>query len=332
MIIPNHATLCATADERLQKAPSIPTITLIYAGLTLGINAVVLIVQYLLDSRIGNLGGLSNMGLRSVLETVAQILSFAQMGIVMCLELGYRGVMLRSARELNVRPATLRCGFERFFPLLRASLLRGLVYAVMTLGSFYAAVLVYSYSPLSRGLNSALEPILDAVSVNPELLLTNPAVLSALRSAVPVILGLGALIFLIFGTPVIYGYRMTDYFILDEPRRGARYAMRMSKRMMRGARRQLLRVDLHFWWYYVLTVLAGIVGYSDVILSRLGVVLPVSTEVMYFLSYGLYVLFQLVIYYFFKARIAQVYALIYDSGLPKQAPTDGVVLGNIFQM
>lgn len=332
MIIPDHKTLCATADARIEKAAHIPAITMVYALLTLGINALVLVVQYLLDSRLGSLGGLSNMGLRSVLETVGQVLSFAQMGIVMCLELGYRGVMLRSARELNVRPATLRCGFERFFPLLRASLLRGLVYAVMGLGSFYAAVLIYSYSPLSRGLNTALEPIMDAVAANPELLLTSPAVLSALRSAVPVILGIGALIFLIFGVPVIYGYRMTDYFILDKPQMGARYAMRQSKRMMRGARRQLLRVDVHFWWYYVLSLLASLVGYGDVWLNRLGVALPISPTVMYFLSYGLFVLFQLVIYYYFKAKVSQVYALIYDNGLPKEAPADGVVLGNIFQM
>lgn len=332
MIIPDNKTLCATAEARVRKAGCIPTITMVYAVLTLGINALVLVVQYLLDSRIGNLGGLSNMGLRTVLETVGQVLSFAQMGVVMCLELGYRGVMLRSARELNVRPDTLRCGFERFFPLLRASLLRGLVYAVMALGSFYAAVLIYSYSPLSRSLNAALEPIMDAVTAGPELLLSSPAVLSALRSAVPVILGIGALIFLVFGTPVIYGYRMTDYFILDNPRMGARCAMRRSKRMMRGARRQLLRVDLHFWWYYVLSLLAALVGYGDVWLARLGVELPISPTVMYFLTYGLFVLFQLVIYYYFKAKVAQVYALIYDSGLPKETPTEGVVLGNIFQM
>lgn len=334
MILPDNRTLRATADERLRAAPAVPGITLLYALIILGFSAATLIIQFLVDSRLSRLGGLSNLGARSVLSTVSQVLPIMQSVLTMGLNLGFLGVMLRTARGLNVnRETLLKAGFERFSPLLWSVLIRGLTYVAMLMGSLYAAVLVYSYSPLSRNLNEALEPLASA-AVSTEELVTNPAVFEALRGAVPLLTAMTLLIFLVFGLPVIYSYRMTEYIILDSPKLGARYALRKSRCMMRGVRRQLLRVDLGFWWYFVLSVLAAILCYGDEVLALLGVELPISATVQFFGFYALYVVCQLVIYYFFKAKVSQVYALIYDSMIQEEKAGQqaaAVVLGSIFQ-
>lgn len=331
MTIPQNSVLRATAADRLRKAGQVDTITLIYAAIVLGFSAFAFALQFFLDSKIGALGGLAAVGRRSQLETISRLMFLVQMALGLCLNLGYQAVMLRSARELNVSPYTLEAGFERFFPLLRSVLLRFALYAIMAMGSFYAAALIYAYTPSARGLSEAVSA-LPGAELTPELLLQNTAIVDAFQKAVLPICCLAVGIFLIFGLPVIYGYRLTEFVILDNPHLGARYALRMSKRMMRGAKRSLLRVDLSFWWYYALNALAAVLCYSDLLLSLAGIDLPISDTAAYFLSYGLYLVCQLAIFHFFKAKVEQVYALIYDSGLPKGTPSGGVVLGNIFQM
>lgn len=330
MTIPNNATLRATAKDRLSHAPQIPNITLIYGSCVLGLSVIVFVAQFLLDSQIGKTSGLSNLGTRSMLQTVSQILPVIQMILTMCLNLGYSGVMLRCARRLYVSPNTLRSGFERFGPMLRLHLIRLMIYGLLSIGSFYLSALIYSYSPLSRDLMAALAPLAETMS--PEALASSPAVMDALRGAIAPISCITGCLFLIFGLPVIYGYRMAEFWILDKPGMGALFAMRQSKRMMKGRKRALLRVDLGFWWYYLLTAVSVVLAYGDVIADMLGVALPFSETAAYFVFYGAYIVFQLAIICLFRAKVSQVYALIYDSSLPRQESAGGVVLGNIFQM
>lgn len=332
MNFPDYKTLKRTAKDRLGKARHLSAITLIYGGITVGLSVLVLVVQYCLDLQIDKTGGLSSLGLRSILSSFSQLLTVVQMLSVMILDLGFAGCMLRICRERYTTPNTLRVGLERFWPMLRSALLRGLIYSAVSIGSFYAAVMIYAFSPLSGGLSATLQPFM-ADGATPESLMGNPTVVAAVTSAFVPIACITIGLFLVFGVPVIYRYRLVEYVILDNPGKGARYALLQSRLMMQGNRRKLLMVDLRFWWYYVLGALAAVLGYGDVIASLLGIPLPFSATVGYFLFFVLYAIAQFAIIYYLKPQVAQAYALIYDSMLPKGQPqSGGVVLGNIFQM
>lgn len=332
MIFPDNKTLRRTAQQRLKNAQHLSTITLIYGSVTVGLAVLALVVNYCLDLQIDKTGGLSSLGLRSVLSSLQQLLSVLQTVAMLVMNLGFAGCMLRICRERYTTANTLRVGIERFWPMLRSTLLRGLIYSALSLGCFYAAVMIYLFSPLSGGLSDLIQSFL-ANGATQESLVENSTVVNAVTQAFVPIICITIGLFLMFGVPFYYRYRLVDYIILDNPGKGARFALMLSRRMMQGNRLKLLKIDLSFWWYYVLEALALILGYGDIILSAFGIELPLSADTGYFLFFALYAAAQFAIIYYLKAKVEQAYALIYDSMLPKEQPqSGGVVLGNIFQM
>ena len=75
-----------------------------------------------------------------------------------------------------------------------------------------------------------------------------------------------------------------------------------------------------------------VLGYGDAILPMLGVQLPFSQEVGYFVFYGVYLAATFAVYYFLLEKVEVAYGLAYDSLKPEEPRDGGVVLGNIFQM
>ena len=112
------------AAQRLEQSPSQQQIVLIYAGLALGMTALMTVLNYVLGLQIDNYGGLSNLSKRTMLSTFQSMLPMAQSLITMCLNLGYLAAMLRIARGMYTSPQTLRLGFDRFWLLLRCSIFR----------------------------------------------------------------------------------------------------------------------------------------------------------------------------------------------------------------
>ena len=131
--------------------------------------------------------------------------------------------------------------------------------------------------------------------------------------------------------PVLFQYRMAEYVVVDKPGQGALAAMRESRRMLKGNWRSLLRLDVSLWWYYAALVAANVVCYGDRILPLLGVNLPWSEEVSYYVFYFAYLVMLFGIYWRLRNRAEVTYALVYDTFRP-QEQGGGAVLGNIFQM
>lgn len=337
MILPESRLLKDTARSRLGSAKETQKIVLIYTGILTAVSAVTTVAQYVLEKGIAQTGGLQNMGLRSILSTLGTCLPLVQFVILACLGLGFTAAMLRTARGQYTSPKTLKAGVERFWVLIRCTLIQGLIYAGIGIGSSYLAVIVFVLSPLSDG---PMERLLPLLSASGESLLSAPvldaateeAVLAALGPVLPVFLLLFLGIFLALSLPVMYRYRMAEYLLIDRPGIGALAALRESKTMMRGNRFRLFRLDLSFWWYYGLSAVASVVCYGDVLMQLLGIPMPFSVDVGYFLFYGAYLAINFAIFYFFAARVECTYAAAYDSLVPRQPPQQGVVLGNIFQM
>lgn len=332
MNIRNRRELKNFAAERLENARSVSKIVLIYAAASLGLSALVTVVSYVLGLQVENLGGLSNMGKKNFLSTLQSMLPFASNLVSMCLELGLLAVMLRVARGQYVSEQTLRLGFDRFWVLLRCNLIRLLIFAGALFVSVYLGIMIYMITPLSNSAVALLEPYLSSASILSGTLVLEDGVYAQFAMAVwPAYLICGIL-FAVVAVPMLYSYRMANYILIDKPGMGAMAALRSSKQMMRHNRVSLFRLDVSFWWYYLVLGLAQVLLYGDLLLPALGVNLPGSQDVWYFVFYAAYLLALLGVYYFLRSRVEVTYALAYDSVKPEEPKNEGVVLGNIFQM
>ncbi len=321
----------AIAAQRLDTAQYEKQIVLIFGGISTLTALLVTVVNYCLGLEIDKTGGLSNFGLRSVLASIQNFLPLVQMGVLMCLELGYMAAMLRIGRGQYTSAQTLRAGMPRFWAMLRAMLLQTLMYLGVGLASFYLGMQLYLFTPMANGFLEAMTPLLTAGSEQEMLTMmaSDAALQETLLGALVPMYVLALVFFAAGAVPIAYQYRMVNYVLLDKPAVGALAAMRESKRMMRRNRFSLFRLDLSFWWYYAISVLGLLVCYGDVWLALLGVQLPLPGTVSYFLFYGLYLVISMASCYFLRNRVEVAYVQAYEAVRPREQQ-GGVVLGNIF--
>lgn len=323
MSIPSAKYLKKKASNRLQSGNDPKKVVLVYAGIVALSSLVVTVVQDLLDSQISQTGGIQNIGTRSMLTTADTVLTIAQLLLVMCLTLGYTGSMLRIARGQYASPNSLKAGGERIWVLLRTRLLQMLIMTAAAFALCFLVVNVCLLTPLSNRVIAVMG------TVSAEELLSNGLALIALYSAMlPIIL-----IYLVALVPLLWyfscTYRMVDYLLIDRPQLGAFGVLWESRRMMQGNMKMMLRVDLSFWWYYLLQALVSVLIYLNMVLAPFAIGLP--PEVLYWGTVVLYLAADFALRYFFSNKVAVTYALFYDSLCPKQEQS-GAVLGNIFQM
>jgi len=324
-----------TAAQRLGAAPQRSSLVLIYAGLSVGLSALVTVVSYCLGLKISQTGGLSNIGLRSVLSTIQTMLPMAQGLVMLSLELGYLNAMLRISRAQYASPNSLRMGLDRFWPLLRTTLLKAAIYIGIFMLSTYLAIQIFLITPLSNDALEIVSGMMDGLNSTAALdaaLMLDDATYMAFSRAMLPLLPIMAIVCLAMIIPVFYQYRMVNYVLIDNPGIPALLLLRESRKLMKRNRFALFRLDVSLWWYYLLSLLASVVAYGDMLLPMVGISLPFSETVGYFLFYGVYLVLQFGILWLFLNRISVIYALAYEALLPEKPKDNGVVLGNIFQM
>ena len=330
MTIPSFKILKKNAAERVAAAENSKKIVLIYVGAVTVLALLVTVVNYALKLQISQLGGLSNMGLRSVLSTVQSVLPMLQSVVTLCLQLGYTAAMLRVARQQYTSEHTLKLGFDRFGVLLRYVILESCLYILAGMAAFWIAVQVYLLTPLSRSAMSMVTPEMADPNVIIELL-QDPVFAGEITAAMIPLFVLFGILYAVLFVPINYSLRMGRYVLIDKPGQGAVFAMKESRNMMRGSRVRLFKLDVSLWWWYAISVISSLLCYGDVLLPMVGVELPFSADVSYFLFYGLFLVAQFLAAYFFGNYIQVVYAQVYNALKPREKDT-GVVLGNIFQM
>lgn len=320
------------ASERLRQSPSQKQIVVIYAALALGLTALVTVFSHVLGLQIDNYGGLSNLGKRNMLSSLQSMLPMLQSLLTMCLDVGYLAAMLRIARGMYTSPQTLRLGFDRLWLLLRCAIFKWLIMTGVLFTCLYFGVMIYMMTPFSDAAVEIVTPLVSQASVLDAGIVIDDATYAALMEAMMPAFAICGLLALILGGPVFYSYRMVNYVIIDKPAIGALMALRESKRMMRGNRLQLLKLDVSLWWYYLSVAAAMVLCYGDVLLPMLGVTMPVSETVAFFGFYVLYLAASFAVHFFLRNRAEVCYALAYDAVKPVEKQDNGVVLGNIFQM
>ena len=326
MNIRQPKTVRSVARELLSRAGQLRRILLIYCGLLLASCLVTTGLNVGLDSMMSRSGGLGNLGTRSMLSTLQALLPLANTLVMLVLDLGLLAAMLRISRGQFTSPQTLRTGLARFFPMLRLILLQIPIYLALGVLATYAAMMLFFVTPLSNAAMELLTPIVTAGASSQQvmdMLLTDEAFLAGFLQAIIPMYIIVLVLLLGLMIPVSYRLGMAKLVILDDPRAGAFRAVSESLKMTRRNCMAFFKLDLSFWWYYLLTLLVSALSMAESFL-------PLS-EAMGWLLYGAALLLQTLIYYFLRPRLEVSRCLIYNAIRPKPQ-SSGVAIGNIFQM
>ena len=319
-----------TAKQRLENAQEGPKIALIFSCMILLLGLITNVVSFGLGLQIEQSTGLRNLSLRSTLSAIQTFLPMVISVLIVVISLGFRGTMLRISRGQYASARGMKIGFDRFWLLLRLELLRaGCYFVALILGS-QIGFGIWMITPMSR---SFLE-VVNTVPMdqgNAMTMMMDAAVEAQLLSSLLPMMFLTGLLTLALVAILFYRFRMADYVILDEPGIPALLALRRSAFMMKKNYKKMFLLDLSMWWYYLAMVLTMLVGYGDMFLSLMGVTLPFSSNVMFFISLALYLGLNFLVTLFLRPHVEVVYGLAYDSLRPKPRYS-GVVLGNIFTM
>ena len=330
MDICNTSEIKAAALRRLTDAGQAKRIAAIYAGVTLGLSALVTILGLVLEAMMSGATGLGGMGRRTILSSVQSMLPWVVGLITMCVELGYQAAMLRVARGQYASPQTLRLGFDRFWVLLRCILLEGVILFAIAFGGIYIATMLFMLTPFSGRVMEVLSPVLENVTLlSPEMVLDEALYDQLMQAMIPAFV-MCAIVVAAAAIPVLYRLRMARFVIIDKPGIGALAALRESRKMMRGNCLRLVKLDISLWPYYIGCVFASLLCYGDVLLPMMGVRFPWSDTVSYYLFFALYLAVQFAVYYFLRNQAEVAYSIAYDSIRPKEPKTEGVALGSIF--
>lgn len=255
-------------------------LVLIYCGvialLTLGSNG----LHLYLDSHIGGTGGLSGLGMRSVLQTVQEVLTYINLLFTPFWTAGFLYAMISMTRGHAPGAGDLLEGFRRFGRVLGHAVFRFLALLALALAVGNVAAFLFTVTPMGADFVEKVGPLLsDPAVLSPEGVVDLTKI--PLDAMLPLLILTGLLLVpaLVY---VSYCFRLSLYLVMERPIGGVR-AHFESMRLMRGHKRELFRLDLRFWWYHGLGLLITLVGHLDVILTALGISAPVDARVMFFL-------------------------------------------------
>ena len=306
----NGAVLCKEARQ-LSRGEDKRKLSAIHAGITAGVALVITLAQYLLAAGIDKTGGLSGMGMRSILQTAATFLNSANTILMPFWNLGFFFAALLWVRQQRAEPGDLLQGFRRFGPALRLWLTKALLVFCMIMVCAYIASFAFMATPWAAPITEfAQEAGMDLAKADAMMNRMDGAQINALlQSLIPMLVIWGAL-FLVLAVPVLYKLRMAEYMILDQ-KAGAVAAMLISARMLRKRCWKLFLLDLRFWWYYTLEVLCLLIYCADLWLPMLGIPIPQNEGVVL----GLYVLYLVALFgvhTLLRPRVQTAYAMVYE--------------------
>lgn len=322
MAIFNYKQLRADANSTVASfGKSAVKLIAIHAGISVGANLILSILNYALDMGIAQTGGLSDIGTLALLETVQQFLQTVVAIALPFWEMGYVFSALQLAREQSADSVNLLTGFRHFGAVLRTNILRWIIYfALMMLGAQIACY-IFFLTPAAKDMIAVMEQILSSMESTETLdyatLLDNEAYMQAMIPALPYMV-IGAMVPLI---PVLYRLRMMDFALMDDPKLGAFHALGKSLRLTKKQSLTIFKLDLQFWWYYLLQLLTVALCYGDVLLPLIGIDPDMNADVATFLFYTLALLCEFGLYVWKKNQVTATYVLLYDQLRQPRTPT-----------
>ena len=295
------------AEEIVNRGKEQPRKILVrHTLISLGLSILLALMSELLARFVSGGGGLNGMGTRAVVDTALVVLQLAGTVAMPFWTAGLLYAMLRYVNGDQVRTGDLAEGFRRFGLVLSSGLMMGVQYVVRGFVSVYISSVLVMMTPFAAPayeLSLMLEenPSLDLMTANVE-------GLYGFYGATVVIF---LLVFAVLALPIYYRYRMVNYIIMDEPRVGGMKALLQSRLMMYRRRLMLFRLDLSFWWFYLLELVLSILSLGSLIARFVGVELPIPAELA---DWGLQLIAaagHLLLYSWIGPKMELTYALCY---------------------
>ena len=297
--------LKALAAQRERTAgKSIRRLGLIYMGVSVGVSLILAILGAVLDHYIAGTGGLGGMGLRSVLSTAQTVCMLAGTVLMPFWRLGFTQAAMDTARGEMPKNAALLAGFRRFLPGVRLFLLQALVLFALMTAAMNAGSILYMISPLAVVQMGNIEKVLEGAA-DPY----DPAVAAQLLQhmwPLYVLIGIAMILVLI---PASYRMRLSTYCLLDGQDRALQNLLEGNRTMRRNCL-WMFRLDLSFWWYYLLQGLLAVVANLDLIVG--------GGQVWYWVFFLVSGLGQMALGWAALPKAETAFALAYEQLRPKQ--------------
>lgn len=258
--------------------------------------------------------GLAAMNTRTLLETVGTVLSLVIRLAGSLLSASYLYAMLQISRQQPADRSSLSWGFRNAFPVLRLYLFRILVLTAWAILGIYGSSFLVTMLPWAQTMmEPAVQMLLDGADISdPQIMLQMtqtmlPIVAIMIAAAIAVML------------PRLYAMKMADYVLMDYPGVGALAAIYRSRQLTRGSRWQLLWLDVSFWWYYVLMMLAELPQQLPQLLGFSGLLAKYG-------GFLLYAVATVIVQYCFMNRVQVTLCLSYqvleDAHKPPEPPAE----------
>lgn len=299
----NLSQIRQEANQRLQENDSsFRKLVLIHAAVTAGVSLLLMVVTCL-SKYIAPQGGLSNMGTQDLLSTVQAMLRIGSTIAIPFWNAGLVFCALCLLRGKDHPPSTLIEGFRRWRTIAASLLIRGLTYFFVMIGCSFISSFATSILPLSPTLIEELNAFMEAPAfpLSTEMLFFLGACLVIYIASLCVLL-----------VPKVYQHRLVTYRIMDdEPCTGLQSVIRSSY-LMKDKRKQLLLLDLSFWWFYLLELLVSVLSIGDLVIARLNISLSIGAETAAWVFPIVALLARLVLYWYAKPKLAATYAVFYQ--------------------
>lgn len=308
----NAISLHRQAKDLLAKHGASPKkLVLLHTAASLGATLLTTTIGFLLSREIAGTGGLSGIATRSILSTIQSVLELAVIFLLPFWEIGIIRAALNWRRGYGADVGHLTDGFRRFSSVFTAKFWSGVIYIAVGFAIFYFSMFFFMMTPWANALE-AVYAQLPQVSTTEELLaLMTPELTAQLAPAMIPMFIIFGLLFAAASIFLFYRMRFMDFFVMEGD--GGIKAVVKSFQLTRGNCLQVLKLDLHFWWFYLLQGLSLVLCYGDALLTTFGITLPLGPDGNFFLFYILGIAMQTVLFWQFNAPRLTTYCLAFET-------------------
>lgn len=307
----NAAQLHRQGSERFRRAENGYRLVLIHTAVALGCSLLMALINYLFSLQIAETGGLGGMGLRTILTTAQTVL---QTGVMLALpfwEIGIIYAALQWTRGKQTDTVSLLQGFRRLGPVLGFRILYAVILMMLGIGVFNVAYMLFFMLPQSSQVLERMKPLMDPAATAEQIeSLMTPEAMTAMAKEMAPLLVIFSILFIPVAAAVFYRLRFGEFFVMDGVRAGSSLTASLS--ITRKKVWQLVKLDLHFWWYYLLQLLCVAVCFADSVAAILGVTLPVSGVAAYFIAYIVGTLLQGILLWRCRGQVLCTYCAAFD--------------------
>lgn len=321
MAVLKPSQLRLEAENVLQNAPYSPKkLVLLHTAVSLGLALLITVLNFVLSRQIAGTGGLAGLGTRSVLSTIQSVLEFASMVAMPFWEIGLVFAMLCWIKGEPAQPASLLQGFRRVGQVLLLKFARGLLFIAVGMGALNLGMILFLVTPLSGSVNQLMEQLMQGGMTQQqveELMSSADFVAASTKALLPLVAIFGVL-FAAVAVPIFYRLRFAEFSVMDGT--GSLAALIHSLRMTKKNCLQLVKLDLSFWWYYLLQLLCLGLCYGDLLLPALNIQLPFSEDTAFFLFFLLGTACQCLLFWQLRGKVLATYGMAYRA-LWRKPPT-----------